>query len=379
MSSAEAPAPGRARDLAAARHVLVHLLTPMLMCVGMGLAYLGAFVNPSPHHMPVAVVGAGPSTAALAQTIHDKAAAAGDSLDVRTVPDRDAAHHLLLERQLSGAFVPSATAPELLVASTNADTSATVAEKVFTPLATAQGKPLKVTDLAPPAHGDPTGQGVFFFLVAVSIGSYASVAVLGGAGAVLRMRTRAAFVVVTSFAVSLIGAALAGPVFHVVSHGLWGVWAMAWLYSAGILFLGVGLHTFLKRWTTLTMMILFVMLNFTTSGGLYRPELLNGFFGALHSFWNGAGLVEGLRSLVYFDHIGLGRHVLTLVAWLVVGLLATTVAGLYERRRRPARGPVPAPAPASEGPRRHAAPSVREETPEEHEEREEEMDESVGV
>nr|WP_063828141.1 hypothetical protein [Streptomyces sp. SPB78] len=345
----------------------------MLMCVGMGLAYLGAFVNPSPHHMPVAVVGAGPSTAALAQTIHDKAAAAGESLDVRTVPDRDAAHHLLMERRLSGTFVPSGTAPELLVASTNADTSATVAQKVFTPLATAQGKPLKVTDLAPPAHGDPTGQGVFFFLVAVSIGSYASVAVLGGAGAVLRMRTRAAFVVVTSFVVSLIGAALAGPVFHVVSHGLWGVWAMAWLYSAGILFLGVGLHTFLKRWTTLTMMVLFVMLNFTTSGGLYRPELLNGFFGALHSFWNGAGLVEGLRSLVYFDHVGLGRHVLTLAAWLVVGLLATTTAGLYERRRRAA------PAPAPEPPHHHAAPSGRDETPEEHEEREEEMDESVGV
>ncbi|MFJ4438259.1 hypothetical protein [Streptomyces sp. NPDC088923] len=373
MSSAEAPAPSRARDLAAARHVLVHLLTPMLMCVGMGLAYLGAFVNPSPHHMPVAVVGAGPSTAALAQTIHDKAAAAGESLDVRTVPDRDAAHHLLMERQLSGAFVPSDAAPELLVASTNADTSATVAQKVFTPLATAQGKPLKVTDLAPPAHGDPTGQGVFFFLVAVSIGSYASVAVLGGAGAVLRMRTRAAFVLVTSFAVSLIGAALAGPVFHVVSHGLWGVWAMAWLYSAGILFLGVGLHTFLKRWTTLTMMILFVMLNFTTSGGLYRPELLNGFFGALHSFWNGAGLVEGLRSLVYFDHVGLGRHVLTLAVWLVVGLLAMTVAGLYERRRRTA------PAAAPEPPHHHAALPVEEETPEEHEEREEEMDESVGV
>ncbi|WP_431037768.1 hypothetical protein ACQYWQ_25435 [Streptomyces sp. P6-2-1] len=374
MSSAEAPAPSRARDLAAARHVLVHLLTPMLMCVGMGLAYLGAFVNPSPHHMPVAVVGAGPSTAALAQTIHDKAAAAGESLDVRTVPDREAAHHLLMERQLSGAFVPSDTAPELLVASTNADTSATVAEKVFTPLATAQDKPLKVTDLAPPAHGDPTGQGVFFFLVAVSIGSYASVAVLGGAGAVLRMRARAAFVVVTSFAVSLIGAALAGPVFHVVSHGLWGVWGMAWLYSAGILFLGVGLHTFLKRWTTLTMMVLFVMLNFTTSGGLYRPELLNGFFGALHSFWNGAGLVEGLRSLVYFDHVGLSRHVLTLVAWLVVGLLATTAAGLYERRRRRA-----ALAATSEPPHHHAAARAKNETPEEHEEREEEMDESVGV
>lgn len=43
------------------------------------------------------------------------------------------------------------------------------------------------------------------------------------------------------------------------------------------------------------------MLNFTTSGGIYRPELQKGFFGSLHAFWNGAGFVEGACSLLYFD------------------------------------------------------------------------------
>ncbi|MFC9228219.1 ABC transporter permease [Streptomyces decoyicus] len=350
------------------RHVLTHLITPLLMCIGMGLAYLGAFAHPAPHQLPVAVVGSGHSAQLLAQSINDKA---GGGLEVRTVGDRSAAVDRLKHQDIFGAYVipakgatagaakgssggaagagggggggaegaaagPSKAAPELLVATAGSDTSASVVQKVFTPIAAHQGAPLKVTDVAPTAEDDPTGQGIFFLLVAVSIGSYASVAVIGGAGAVLPVRWRAVLAIGTSFVVSLIGAAFAGPVFHLVDHGLRGLWAMAWLYSAGILLIGTGLHTFLKRWTTLGVMALFVMLNFTSSGGIFRPEMQNGFFAALHSFWNGAGFVEGTRSHVYFANYGLSGHVWTLVWWLVAGLLMVGVAALAEKRRRTA-------------------------------------------
>nr|WP_053728685.1 hypothetical protein [Streptomyces sp. WM6378] len=341
------------------------------MCLGMGLAYLGAFATPEPHHLPVAVVGAGPEAKVFAQTVKDEA---GDKLDVRTVADRGTAVDQLKHRDISGAYVLNSKAPELIVASAGSDMSATAVEKVFTPVASAQGVPLKVTDVVPPVSGDPTGSGIFFLLIAVSIGSYASVAALGAAGAGLSLKLRAALVTGVSFAVSVIGAAFAGPLFHLVDHGLWGVWAMSWLYSAGILFLGAGLHTFLKRWTTLAVMVLFVMLNFTSSGGLFRPELQNGFFGTLHAFWNGAGLVEGIRDLVYFGGHGLARDVWVLATWLVLGLAVMAVAGLVERRR--ARAAVPAEtAPAAE-----VAPSAAALTDEaEQAEEEEEIEEAVGV
>ncbi|MEJ8649287.1 ABC transporter permease [Streptomyces sp. MS1.AVA.3] len=354
----------RSPHSAGLRHVLTHLITPLLMCIGMGLAYLGAFAHPAPHQLPVAVVGSGHSAQLLAQSINDKA---GGDLEVRTVGDRSAAVDRLKHQDIFGAYVisakgattgaakasaggvggvggagaegaagPSKPAPELLVATAGSDTSASVVQKVFTPIAAHQGAPLKVTDVAPTAEDDPTGQGIFFLLVATSIGSYASVAVVGGAGAVLPVRWRAALAIGTSFVVSLIGTAFAGPVFHLVDHGLRGLWAMAWLYSAGILLIGTGLHTFLKRWTTLGVMTLFVMLNFTSSGGIFRPEMQNGFFAALHSFWNGAGFVEGTRSHVYFDDYGLSGHVWTLVWWLVAGLLMVGVAALAEKRRRTA-------------------------------------------
>ncbi|MFI6684751.1 hypothetical protein [Streptomyces sp. NPDC050485] len=337
------------------------------MCLGMGLAYLGAFATPEPHDLPVAVVGSGPQAKVFAQTVKDKA---GDALDVRTLADRATAVDQLKSRTITGAYVLDAKAPELIVASAGSDMSATAVEKVFTPVATAQGVPLKVTDVVPPVSGDPTGSGIFFLLIAVSIGSYASVAVLGAAGAGLSLRIRAGLVTGVSLAVSLIGAAFAGPLFHLVDHGLWGVWAMSWLYSAGILFLGVGLHTFLKRWTTLAVMVLFVMLNFTSSGGLFCPELQNGFFGSLHAFWNGAGLLEGIRNLVYFGSHDLARNIWVLAAWLVLGLAVLAVAAVVERGRSRAVG-VGA---AQTVPVASAVPAAFAE-----DEEEEEVEEAVGV
>ncbi|GAA3027541.1 hypothetical protein [Streptomyces glomeratus] len=313
------------------RHVVVHLLTPLLMCFGMGLSYLGAFHAPEAqaHGLKVAVVGTSARSHLLAQAVKDTA---GDALDVTTVPDRATARRQIMDRDLVGAYVPSARHAELLVAEANSSTSADAAAKVFTAVAARQGAPLKVTDLSRSASGDPTHASLFFLLVALSVGSYAGVAAIVAAGAALSVWKRAAIGIATALAVSVIGAVLAGPCFHVVDHDLWGVWGMALMYSAGILTIGIGLHTFLKRLTTLALMVLFVMLNFTTSGGVFEPELQNGFFGALHAFWNGAGFVEGARSLLYFDSAGLGSRVLSLVLWLVAGLLLVAAAAIAERR-----------------------------------------------
>lgn len=107
------------------------------------------------------------------------------------------------------------------------------------------------------------------------------------------------------------------------------------------------------------------MLNFTSSGGLFRPELQNGFFGSLHAFWNGAGFVEGIRGHLYFGGHGVAQHVWTLGAWLLVGLAVTGIAAVWERRGRgAAQAALPQAVPSSED-RRESA--------------EEEMEESVAV
>lgn len=319
------------------RHLAGHLLTPLLMCLGMGLAYLGAFHQPEPNHLQVAIIGDTPQVKVLAQTLKDTG---GSALEVVTLPSRDEAISELRDRQLSGAYLPDPGHPELLVAKAGSDTTAMAVEAVFGQVAAREGAPLTVTDVARPADGDPTAQGLFFLLVALSIGSYTSVAVIGAAGAALPMWTRAAIGLVMSLAVSIIGIALAGPIFHIIDHDYAAIWGLGWLYAAGIVAVGVGLHTFLKRWTTLALMVLFVMLNFTTAGGVYGPELQNGFFGSLHAFWNGAGFVEGARGLLYFDNAGLGGRLLGLVLWLAAGVALVVLAARHERERSVEEEPV---------------------------------------
>jgi hypothetical protein len=316
---------------ASVRHVLVHLITPLLMCVGMGLAYMSAFMVPHPHHVKLAVIGQGPRAAAVAQAIQGEG---GDALAVSTLPTTADAVARLHSRDLVGAFVPDPAKPTLYIAEGDSDSSATVATKVFTAVAAVEDKPLTITDVAPTTADDPANSGPFFLMIAVSIGSYSAVAAIGAGAAGWSLKRRTVLALGTATVVSAIGAALAGPVFHLAHHSLAAVWGLAWLYSASILLIGVGLHPFLKRWTTLVMMVLFVMLNFTSSGGLFQPELQNGFFGGLHAFWNGAGLVEGVRSLLYFGGSGVARHAWTLAGWVGVGALAVGAAAVAERRNR---------------------------------------------
>lgn len=126
------------------------------MCLGMGLAYRAAFHAPHPHRMEVAVVGSSPQAAALADHLRDEA---GDALRVSTAATVGEARARLMDRSLVGAHVPDPKAPVLLVAAANSDTSATVAEKVFTEVAAAQDRPLRVDNITPLAAGDPTARG----------------------------------------------------------------------------------------------------------------------------------------------------------------------------------------------------------------------------
>jgi hypothetical protein len=317
-------------DRTAIRHVLTHLLVPVLLGTGMALAYLGGFHQPEPHGVRVDVVGGGPQVAVLAQTVQDRL---GDRVAVRTVPTVDDARTALAAREISGAYVPDPVRPTLLLAGAASDTTAVTVERMLAPLALAQGLPLHVEDVAPTAGTDPTGQGVFFYLVALSVGSYSAAIAIAAAGGRLPMRLRALLAVAAGGVVAGLVTVVAGPVYGALPHSAAAIGLLAWVYTTAVVLIGVGLHTFLGRWTTLSLVTLFVMLNFTSSGGIFAPSLQPGFFAALHSFWIGSGLVEAGRDLLYFPGLGIGHDVAILLLWLAAGLVLVAVAGAVERRR----------------------------------------------
>ena len=142
----------------------------------------------------------------------------------------------------------------------------------------------------------------------------------------------------TAAVVAGIGVVVAGPVYGVVTTHQWQVFLFAWMYDAVIIGLGIGLHPLLGRWTTPVLTMLFVMLNFTSSGGIFQPAFQPGFFAALNSFWSGAAWLQAAQDLQYFPGASLGRSALVLSLWLVVAvLLCVVVHGLVARRTRIAR------------------------------------------
>ncbi|MFC6063967.1 hypothetical protein [Streptomyces ochraceiscleroticus] len=326
---------------------LLHLLGPLLICLGLGVTYLGAFHHPQPNDMKVALVGPPARTQTLAQSLEKKV---GDGLDVVTVADRQEATERLMGRDIAGAFLQTPdAAPELLVAKAGSASTANATENIFRQVADKQGVALKVTDVAPLRAEDSGGGGLFFLLIALSVASYITVLVLEQATDVVSVRARAGLGLTASLGISTIGILLAGPVFDVVDGSYAAIWALGLALSAGVISVGIGLHTFLKDLTPVVLMGLFVMLNLTSAGGLVGPELQNDFYASLHSFWNGAGFLEGARSILYFDNTGLGSHLLVLGSWLAAGVLLMLAATLTEKRRkqvgRPVRNDLRAPAP----------------------------------
>ncbi len=307
-----------------------HLLIPLFLATGMALAYLGAFHQPTPHELPTAVVGTSVEAKVFAQQLNDRS---NGALTVRTVPTADDARRMIRDREISGAYQTVGDHAVLFVSPADSATTATAVTEAFAPIAYAQHQPLKVQDVVPVGAHDRSGQGLFFLLVALSIGGYTSAIAISAAAAHLSVPGRVGVAAVTTAVVAALGTIVAGPVYGIITENHLAIWALAWLYVAGITLVGLGLHPIFKRWTTPLLTMLFVMLNFTSSGGVFQSQLMPRFFSALHGFWNGAAWLEAASSRTYFHGADMGRPVLTLVLWALGGLALVALSHTWSVHR----------------------------------------------
>lgn len=324
------PQPRRPRAEGVWRNLGLTMLIPFFLATVMGLAYLGAFHQPEPHHLPVAVVGDSAETLVFAQTLKNDA---GEALDVRTVPDADTARQLIEDRAIYAAYSPSEDSATLFVSSAASETTANIAQKVFLPIAYHQHLPLQIEDVVPTGEHDPTGQGLFFLLVALSIGGYASAIPISGHMGRFRLAGRFGLAAGAGAVVAGIGLFIAGPIYHIVQSALWGSWLISWLYVTTIVLLGMGLHPLLKHWTTPVLTLLFVALNFTSSGGIFVPEVQPGLFAGLSTFWNGEAWLHAVQTLAYFPGQGIGTDLLRLALWIVPGTLLVVLTHRWSIRQ----------------------------------------------
>lgn len=313
--------------------VLQHIGLTTTMAFVMLLLYLGGFHHPTPHDMDLAIVT---DNDAVATALEDSiSAAVGDGIEFHRLSDKTEAEDQLRNREIHGAFVPGDDSAELLTASAASATTAEVVSKIFHNVAESQSVPLYVQDVVPLDKKDPVGQNSFFYLIALSVGSYATSIAIGGAGYRRPLRERAMLAVGAAFVISALFLTTAHLVFGLFSSHLPAIWAMSLVYSAAILLFGVGMHPLLGRFCTLIYATLFVGMNFTSAGGAFSPELQNGFFRTIHNFWIGAGFIEAERNISYFPQLPVAPHIMVLLGWLVLGIASLGVAAYIDRLRKP--------------------------------------------
>src|SRR6188472_2988928 len=121
-------------------------------------SYVGAFHNPTPHNVPVAVVGPPDTTAQLDRL-------PGDPLDARQASSRSDALSQIDDREVYGAY--EAATNHLFVASAANRATAIALETTFDRVAAAQGRPaVRVTDVKPLPLEDANGTAAFYAVIA---------------------------------------------------------------------------------------------------------------------------------------------------------------------------------------------------------------------
>ena len=119
--------------------VALVLLPALVLMLAFAFSYVGAFHEPTPHHVPVAVVGPPAAAVQLSRL-------PGDPLDAREASSRRDALSQIDDREVYGAY--EAATNRLFVASAANRATAIALERTFDRIAAAQRRPaVRVTDV----------------------------------------------------------------------------------------------------------------------------------------------------------------------------------------------------------------------------------------
>ncbi|MEJ2866237.1 carboxypeptidase-like regulatory domain-containing protein [Actinomycetospora sp. OC33-EN08] len=301
------------------------LTMPLFFMVMFPLCYITALHLPVPNQIPVGVVGAG--AAALVASLGPQL---GNAVELMPVGSVDQAREMIFQQTIKAAYVPESS--QMLVAGADGRVMTQLVPTIFAPVA---GGALTTVDVAPLAPGDGNGIGLMFFMLIVCIVGFMTANILGNAAFFLPVRTRVAIsagiAVLTPIVLWLfmglwlqIIVGSFGQIVAVIALGAVASFTVGLVTTAGVVVLG--------KWALFPCMLIFVFLNIPSSNSAYPAEIVPPFFGALSEVHLGSALVGAVRSILYFGDVGLGRHLLTMGIWLVVGVVLLGAAIAWRDR-----------------------------------------------
>ena len=336
------------RDAVTARSGVL-VLAVLAIQLGFIGSYVGAFHDPTPHDIPVAVTvadGVPVAQRPAAQAAVDRAVGELDGLAGSPVHSRSGtsvadARDSLADRDIDGVLVlnPAGSRDQLLVAGAG---SAAVAEALTTIVdraEAAQQRQVTVTDVIPAGSGDARGLSSFYLAVGWVVGGYLVAALLGvSSGSRPANRRRATIrlgaLAVYAVASGVLGALLIDALVPAFDGHLLPLAALGALVVFASGAVTMGLQALLGVAGIGLVIILFVVLGNPSAGGPYPGVLLPAFWRVIGPWLAPGAATTGIRGIAYFGGSGVGTALLVLAAYAVVGAGLALLAS----RARPAPG-----------------------------------------
>lgn len=333
------PGRGFGRELAEAVTGRAALLVLGVLALQLAFiaSYIGAFHNPSPHRVPIAVVAPEQSQQDIERRLNGLD---GDPLDVTvTTTDRATAEQRLRDRKIDGAYVvdPSGQTDTLLVASGAGSSIGQALEGVFDRVQESQRRELRTEDVVPANAGDGRGLSAFYLVIGWCVGGYLCAAVLAmsyGArpSTINRALIRLGVVAVYSLVAGLGGVLIAGPLLDALPGSVLGLGALGALTVFAVGAVTLALQSLAGTVGIGLTILLVVVLGNPSAGGAYGVTLLPTFWREIGPFLPTGASTWSTRSLAYFDGVAMGGPLLVLGVWAVVGVGLTLLFTLRHRR-----------------------------------------------
>jgi hypothetical protein len=300
------------------------LLAALVLTLAFGLSYVGAFHEPTPHQVPVAVVGPG----ALSSQLD---ALPGDPLDARQASSRADALAQIEDRDVYGAY--EAATNHLFVASAANRATAVALEETFNRAAAARGGPaVSVTDVKPLPPEDPNGTALFYSMIAWVFGGYIASTLIGLVGSprsrsTQRAAARLAALAGFSVIAGVLSVVLLHASFDVFSGHVLALCAIATLTMFASGAATAGIQAALGPAGTGLVILLFVILGNPASGGPFARPLLPGFWRTIGGLLPPGASVDLSRSALFFDGERIVGPILVLVGWAILGTALALALG----------------------------------------------------
>ena len=300
---------------------------PFGMIAIMLTAMLGAMQEPTPRHMPVALVG---STTEQAQQMADSLNESMEGkFDFTILDNADDAKAMVEAQDLTGAFIlPSQDDPQATIytAQASGNAASQVVVQVFTQIGQSQKMAVDHQELVPLPDNDNMGTATMYYGMGWVMAGFMVIMVGSTAAPHVRpLKKLIPLLAVYSAFMSLVLYLIAGPFTNAVDGHFGKLFSVGMLAIFAVAMLTTVFNRLIGMLCLLPTMLLVMFLGVPASNGALSIYMEPRMFNILHDILPMPAAVESIRSILYFDSEGLSAHLVTLAIWALVCLAVTMV------------------------------------------------------